>query len=84
MTQTLRNCEEDSSIPTESAAIHLKDFDVVFQKDNEKAIPVLVKNKESGVSLIKIYLISKIQLDFIINLETQAKFKGKIYLLLRL
>lgn len=79
MAKVISECKEDSTLPTESAAIHLKDFDVVFENRNGSGYPVLVKNSDSGVSLIKIYLVKKTQLDYLINLETKASFHGKLH-----
>jgi hypothetical protein len=39
--------------------------------------PVLVKNEETGVSLIKIYLIKKVQLEYLVRVQSQTEFKGK-------
>jgi hypothetical protein len=36
--------------------------------------PVLVKNEETGVSLIKIYLIKKVQLEYLVKVESQTEF----------
>lgn len=73
----IRTWQEDSALPTESAAIHLKDYDLVFQKNGSSSEAVLVKNPESGVCLVKIYLIKKVQIEHFINLETKSKFQGK-------
>jgi len=75
--KALKGFEEDPTLPVESAAIHLKDYDIVFQKNGEDATPIMVKNEESGVALIKIYLIKRNQLEYLINLETKSDFKGK-------
>ena len=77
MAKVIQECKEDKSLPTESAAIHLKDFDIIFEKRGETGHPVLVKNEDSGVCLIKIYLIKKTQLEYLINQETKATFSGK-------
>lgn len=68
---------EDSSPPWEAASIHLKDFDVIFVKQGDQCEPVLVKNEESGVWLIKIYLIKKVQFEHVVSLQTGLKFKEK-------
>jgi len=77
MAQVIQRCPEDTSMPTESAAIHLRNYDVVFESRNGTGHPVLVKNEESGVCLIKIYLIKKTQLEYLIHEETKVDFKGK-------
>lgn len=79
MSEVIQKCTKDASMPSESAAIHLRDYDIVFEKRGENGHPVLVKNEEDGVCLIKIYLINRVQLEFLVNEETQANFKGKYF-----